>query len=1304
MKQNFTKYLMTLLVMATSWSFWTEANAQCSNNNTYYTDITPLGVGTANSNGVTCNYGGEYCTVSVIAGATYNFTTCGATFDTQITLFNGAGVTALGYDDDGSICGSGNSDLTWTATFTGTLRVLVDEYNCLTNSICAPLECTLVSMPVSCSNAVVAATQGACELGVPTVNLTFDYDGACSPDLLYFSTNGVNWFTLDLSGFFLSDGSTLNLTDATAGLTYYFYYLLDDGTESPITSLDVVSCGTVNCNEVDFYIQPDCFGNEVSWAIYDQNGALVYEAPTGTYSNTSDGASTFQTTLCLASGCYTFEIYDSFGDGLDATGSTSCTSIGDYYAYDAEGNLLFDGTPFYTTGLAYDFCVGSTGCSFLEQYAYYSACVNNLNEFEFVPYFTGGCEVAGLWLYSATNGWEYIDLTNFGFLSGESVFITNLLNNTLYDYQFELSDGSLTPLYSFFTESCGVIACGNAVLSTIDGDCLDVSGTQYYTTTLAFNYTGACGVSSIWWSIDGFNYNEIDVTLDGYASGDVAEYYFAPGTTYYVFYELSNGQTSNEVVFVTGDCASGEFICDCAGNQVPIEALVWLGDGFLDNGASYWNGIYPVDFDCQLWGFDCDDAATGITLDPFAVCYGNIPPANGCNVDACNGFGIDIYIDCYEGETSAQLVNEFGEVVYSFGTDFFTAPDQYVSQLMCLPTGCYTFTIFDSFGDGLNGQSCTTTGYYELYDENGTIYLGDGSSFTFSDSYTFCIGEQSCTNLNLAVDALPCFDYQGAGLLPSAELTFGFSGACEVADVYIAAEGEAFTPFDFSLDGIGSGESAVFYNLQPNTVYYFYYTLSDGTFSALYTYTTGDCSNEITICDCAGTQHTIGVTAWLGDGYADNGFYQWAGQNVDFNCATWGFDCGDVVGAPALDPYNVCGGGLPPFNGCEDNTEVLGCTDPTALNYNPDATINNGSCIYNSQFGCTDPEACNYLASAQFDNGSCEYVTCAGCTDESASNYDPNAIIDDGSCNYDPILGCTNADALNYNPVATTDDGSCIFNCQWPSIVYTPHCIDGVTGTYMITMTIGQLGNGSPYIVSNSYNQQQYTVNFIGSIEVGPFPNNEDVVITVVSGSLDACFITSPVISSDCTNGVIEGCTDAFATNFNPLANEDNGSCVYDFQICDCEGEQFSPATRFQLGNGQANNGAGNNPNFNCATWGYDCGDIVGAPNNDPYGVCSGNLPPMNGCDIHVGEVEVISTSVYPNPTNGILNIVSHGAYGMVQVRMLDQAGKVVENKQMVFGNGTTQTLDLSKFAAGTYQLEMIFGDHVEHKAIVVQR
>ena len=49
-----------------------------------------------------------------------------------------------------------------------------------------------------------------------------------------------------------------------------------------------------------------------------------------------------------------------------------------------------------------------------------------------------------------------------------------------------------------------------------------------------------------------------------------------------------------------------------------------------------------------------------------------------------------------------------------------------------------------------------------------------------------------------------------------------------------------------------------------------------------------------------------------------------------------------------------------------------------------------------------------------------------GCTDPNASNYNANATIDNGSCIYpEPVYGCTDSTATNYNPNATIDDGSC---------------------------------------------------------------------------------------------------------------------------------------------------------------------------------------------------------------------------------------------------------------------------------------
>jgi len=54
-----------------------------------------------------------------------------------------------------------------------------------------------------------------------------------------------------------------------------------------------------------------------------------------------------------------------------------------------------------------------------------------------------------------------------------------------------------------------------------------------------------------------------------------------------------------------------------------------------------------------------------------------------------------------------------------------------------------------------------------------------------------------------------------------------------------------------------------------------------------------------------------------------------------------------------------------------------------------------------------------------------------GCTDPSALNFNPQATEDDGSCVY-AEEGCTDPSALNFNPLATIDDGSCIYSIDFP--------------------------------------------------------------------------------------------------------------------------------------------------------------------------------------------------------------------------------------------------------------------------------
>ena len=54
----------------------------------------------------------------------------------------------------------------------------------------------------------------------------------------------------------------------------------------------------------------------------------------------------------------------------------------------------------------------------------------------------------------------------------------------------------------------------------------------------------------------------------------------------------------------------------------------------------------------------------------------------------------------------------------------------------------------------------------------------------------------------------------------------------------------------------------------------------------------------------------------------------------------------------------------------DSDSAECGCTSPGAFNYNPTATVDDGSCYY---AGCTDPLAANYSPSATISDGSCSY-------------------------------------------------------------------------------------------------------------------------------------------------------------------------------------------------------------------------------------------------------------------------------------------------------------------------------------------
>ncbi|MEM6396767.1 MAG: S8 family serine peptidase [Bacteroidota bacterium] len=101
-----------------------------------------------------------------------------------------------------------------------------------------------------------------------------------------------------------------------------------------------------------------------------------------------------------------------------------------------------------------------------------------------------------------------------------------------------------------------------------------------------------------------------------------------------------------------------------------------------------------------------------------------------------NEVTLTIVLDNYPGETSWTVTNGNGQTVASGGTYGNFPNGSTVTEDICLPDGCYDFTINDSYGDGI---CCAYgSGSYSLVGGGST--LASGGAFGFSETTNFCVG------------------------------------------------------------------------------------------------------------------------------------------------------------------------------------------------------------------------------------------------------------------------------------------------------------------------------------------------------------------------------------------------------------------------------------------------------------------------------------------------------------------------------------------------------------------------------------
>jgi hypothetical protein len=100
---------------------------------------------------------------------------------------------------------------------------------------------------------------------------------------------------------------------------------------------------------------------------------------------------------------------------------------------------------------------------------------------------------------------------------------------------------------------------------------------------------------------------------------------------------------------------------------------------------------------------------------------------------------------------------------------------------------------------------------------------------------------------------------------------------------------------------------------------------------------------------------------------------------------------------------------------------ISGCTDPNSCNYNPSATVPDGSCVYPALYR----DCLGQCVNDSDGDGVCDEEEVNGCTDPTAPNFNPLATNSDpNSCFY---YGCMDPSSCNYNALANINDGSCSY-------------------------------------------------------------------------------------------------------------------------------------------------------------------------------------------------------------------------------------------------------------------------------------
>jgi hypothetical protein len=692
----------------------------------------------------------------------------------------------------------------------------------------------------------------------------------------------------------------------------------------------------------------------------------------------------------------------------------------------------------------------------------------------------------------------------------------------------------------------------------------------------------------------------------------------------------------------------------------------------------------------------------------------------------CTPTLININLDQYPEETTWDIQDTLGNVIVS-GGPYNNAPN-YEPQFIvnCLPPGEMAFTIYDLYGDGLEGSLWGgQDGSYYIMQCGDTLVYGDSAAFGYDTTHVFI--SAPCPP---PPTVLGCMDDDYLEYNPLANVS---DSSCSTLVIYGCTDSTMYNydslansmeyidqcTYDLILhdligDGWVFGTVLEVYQDADTTAFF----MANGGFNESFTidlYAPAQVNARLIISQQAQfTAVQCGFTLIGPDGDTAlsvqppfiQTFFTYQGNTYCGDiCEEKIYGCLDSLAFNYIDSANTA----------DDCFYYPGCISPAYLEYHVDTAnayytdINiQDSCETLAMFGCTDTLAFNYDTSANVDNGGCLPVV-IGCMQPVAFNYNPLANTPD-TC-IPVIFGCTNATSLNYDSLANTDDGSCIaivFGCTDPvAFNFMPQanvddgsCVPVVYGCTDPTMfnynQLANVDNGSciPFVYG-CMDSTQFNYNPLANAT-----NNSIPCVPFIYGCTDPSALNYDQQANtedfSCI-AFVYGCMDSLALNYDALANTDNGSCISVVVGC------MDQAAYNYNGNANVDDpvsclySAGcitgdsipywlNDP---CYAWVIDIDEyccenewdtVCQATYNYCDGTWSGPLPSRIQNNI----------AVYPNPTNQLININKN-----VDAEVYNNVGEILISKKQI------NVLDVSRLTPGAYVLRLKHDNKYIYKQII---